>query len=280
MQYAKNLSEFGLKIRNRRQEMRLTQDQLASATGISKPYISNIETGRIVGPPTSEKLRNLEHALGLEENELCRQADWLKVPEALRASLVGNLDQIRVAGPAVPPATPHLDAVASYDSVRLINHTDEPPERFTPVSLKKIPLINRVAAGAPIEATDLDYPVNIADRDALIPDELVDGCFALRIDGDSMTPVYQPGDIVIFSGDRTPVDGDDCLVRLGDADNFSTTFKRIHFVDASGVKNKEGEFVFLEPLNSDHAPRIVRRIDLTGLYPALWKVSAVRRGCL
>lgn len=278
MQYAKNVSEFGLKIRNRRQELGLTQDQLASATGISKPYISNIETGRVVGPPTSEKLRKLEHALGLEENELCRQADWLKVPDTLRDRLVGNSDPFPIAGPAVPPSTPHLDAVASSDSVQWIDHTDESSERFTLVPLKKVPLINRVAAGSPIEATDLDYPVNIADRDTLIPDELIDGCFALRIDGDSMTPIYQPGDIVIFSGDRTPVDGDDCLVRLGDADNFSTTFKRIHFVDASGVKNKEGEFVFLEPLNADHAPRIVRRIDLTGLYPALWKISAVRRG--
>ncbi len=265
MQYAQNLSEFGLKIRNRRQEMSLTQDQLAAATGISKPYISNIETGRIVGPPTREKLRKLEHALGLEENELCRQADWLKVPDTLRDRLAGDSARIHIGNPAEPPSAP--------------DHNREVPERFTPVPLKKVPLINRVAAGAPIEATDLDYPVNIADRDALIPNELVDGCFALRIDGDSMTPVYQPGDIVIFSGDRTPVDGDDCLVRLGDADNFSTTFKRIHFVDASGVKAKDGEFVFLEPLNSDHAPRIVRRVDLTGLYPALWKVSAVCRGC-
>ncbi|MGC8559733.1 MAG: helix-turn-helix domain-containing protein [Phycisphaerae bacterium] len=277
MQYAKNLSEFGLKIRNHRQNRGLTQDQLASATGISKPYISNIETGRIVGPPTSEKLRKLEDALGLEENELCRQADWLKVPETLRDRLAGDSDDIHFGCPAGPPSTPDHDTATSYDSGQLVHYTGELPERFTPVPLKKVPLINRVAAGTPIEATDLDYPVNIADRDALIPNELVDGCFALRIDGDSMTPVYQPGDIVIFSGDRTPVDGDDCLVRLGDADNFSTTFKRIHFVDASGVKNKDGEFVFLEPLNSDYAPRIVRRVDLTGLYPALWKVSAVCR---
>ena len=271
MQYVQNIVDFGLKIRHLRKTLGLTQDQLAATTGISKPYISNIETGRIVGPPTSEKLRKLECALGLEVNELCRQADWLKIPETLRDRFVGDSDEIGIGGAGESRSTADDDAGISSGC------SSELPERFTPIPLKKVPLINRVAAGAPIEATDLDYPVNIADRDALIPNELVDGCFALRIDGDSMVPVYQPGDIVIFSGDRTPVDGDDCLVRLGDTDNFSTTFKRIHFVDASGIKNKDGEFLFLEPLNSDHAPRIVRRADLTGLYPALWKVSAVRR---
>jgi SOS-response transcriptional repressor LexA len=170
------------------------------------------------------------------------------------------------------PARPSPASNSVWDDA-----VDAAPERFTPIPLKKTLLINRVAAGAPTEATDLDYPVNVADDEILIPNELVDGCFALRIDGDSMLPVYQPGDIVIFSADRTPLDGDDCLVRLGDGDTFSTTFKRIHFVDASGAKQQGGEFLFLEPLNSAHTPRIVRREDLTGVYPALWKLSAVGR---
>jgi len=129
-----------------------------------------------------------------------------------------------------------------------------------------------------MESTDLDYPVNMADGDVLIPDELVDGCIALRIDGDSMMPSYQPADIVVFSADRTPLDDNDCLVRLGDSHNFSTTLKRIHFVDASGVKQQDGEYLFLEPLNSAHTPRIVRRATLTGIYPALWKISPAGHG--
>lgn len=274
----KNLIEFGQNIRRLRQQKGMTQDQLAAATEISKPYISNIETGRTVGPPTHAKLQKLETALGLPENDLCRQADWLKVPEAIKARLHHSISPSPSA--AARDTDTAFDAGGIAPAHVLPPGDDGPqlPERMMPVPLKKVPLINRVAAGSPVEATDLDYPVNIADRDTLIPDELVDGCFALRIEGDSMTPVYQPGDIVIFSADRTPVDGDDCLVRLGDADNFSTTFKRIHFVDAAGLKTKDGEFIFLEPLNADHAPRIVRRSDLTGLYPALWKVSSIRRG--
>jgi len=271
MMDASNLIEFGHKIRQLRKDKGYTQDQLAKEAGISKPYLSNIETGRTVGPPSHAKLQQLEVALGLPRGQLCQWADWQRVPESLRKQMGGLRESAAVTdnpNPDEPPTRPSLLSERSDD-------THDVPERFYPIALKKTLLINRVAAGTPMEATDLDYPANVADRDILIPDELVDGCFALRIDGDSMMPLYQPGDIVVFSADRTPLDGNDCLVRLGDGDNFSTTFKRIHFVDASGVKQKDGDYVFLEPLNSAHTPRIVRRDDLTGIYPALWKISPI-----
>lgn len=276
MENPSNLVEFGQKIRQLRQNRGYTQDQLADRAKISKPYLSNIETGRSVGPPSHAKLTLLEIALGLPEGDLCRAADWLRVPESMRKQVyIERATQGQHANETAPFDFP-CSAVAGGNSI-WGDAAGDVPERFTPIPLKKAPLINRVAAGAPTEATDLDYPVNVADGEVLIPNELVDGCFALRIDGDSMLPVYQPGDIVIFSADRTPLDGDDCLVRLGDGDNFATTFKRIHFVDASGVKQQGGEFLFLEPLNSAHMPRIVRREDLTGVFPAIWKVSAVGR---
>ncbi len=271
-----NLTGFGQKIRQLRQDRGYTQDQLAIAARLSKPYLSNIETGRIAGPPSHAKLQQLEVALGLKRGELCCLADWLRVPESLRLRMGAKADALGVLADHEIRSAGEVDMPVCADS-QGPEIADGQPERFHPIPLKKILLINRVAAGAPTEATDLDYPVNVADSQVLIPDELVDGCFALRIDGDSMLPVYQSGDVVIFSGDRTALDGDDCLVRLGDDNNFSTTFKRIHFVDASGVKQKDGDYVFLEPLNCAHTPRIVRRMDLTGLYPAVWKISAVGR---
>ena len=57
------LAELGRRIRLQRKKMNMTLDELAAATGISKPYLSNIETARLVGPPSSEKLSHIEKAL-------------------------------------------------------------------------------------------------------------------------------------------------------------------------------------------------------------------------
>lgn len=274
----KELSDFGQHLRAIRLGKGMTQDQLSASAEISKPYLSNIETGRIVGPPSDEKLHRLEVALNLRPGELQARADWLRVPLPMR-QLVKLVPTVRRTADGAVDLDATLADIsgnhASGDPDELADFLDDAPPAVVP--LHRVPLINRVAAGAPMEATDLDYPPNIADRDALVPGELVDGCFALRIDGDSMWPMYQPGDIVIFAGNQSPQSGDDCLVRLGAQENFSTTFKRIHFVDAQGVKQADGQYFFLEPLNSQHVPRIIPRDEITGIYPAIWRVSAVVR---
>src|SRR4051812_40348866 len=50
-----SLASFGAALRRRREGLGLTLDALARATGISKPYLSNIETARAPGPPSEEK---------------------------------------------------------------------------------------------------------------------------------------------------------------------------------------------------------------------------------
>ena len=46
-------------IRRRRKEKHMTQDQVCAKVGISKPYLSNIETGRAKNPPTDGVIRGL-----------------------------------------------------------------------------------------------------------------------------------------------------------------------------------------------------------------------------
>lgn len=81
---AMNLIEFGRKIRQLRKGNGYTQDELATIAGISKPYLSNIETGRLVGPPSHTKLQKLEIAFGPPAGDLCHLADWLRIPASLR----------------------------------------------------------------------------------------------------------------------------------------------------------------------------------------------------
>src|SRR5213080_3610188 len=81
------LEALGPKLRRQRRRLGLTLDELAGRTGISKPYLSLIETGRVPNPPSDEKLRRLEQTLGFPAGELISQAHLQRTPRDVRAVL-------------------------------------------------------------------------------------------------------------------------------------------------------------------------------------------------
>src|SRR6185312_15551160 len=81
------MEPLGPKIRRQRRRLGLTLDELAARTGISKPYLSLIETERVPNPPSDEKLRRLEHTLGFGTGELVSQAHLQRTPKDVRAML-------------------------------------------------------------------------------------------------------------------------------------------------------------------------------------------------
>ena len=99
------------------------------------------------------------------------------------------------------------------------------------VSTNSVPVINKVSAGYPKDFTDMSYPPRVADDYVGCPDVQDREAFAARVHGDSMTPKYREGDIVIFSPAAIPKTGDDCFVRFEDG---QTTFKRVFFETAEG----------------------------------------------
>src|SRR4249920_3063958 len=78
---------MGVKLRRKRLRLGLTLDELAGKTGISKPYLSLIETGRVPNPPSDEKLRRLEQTLGFGAGELITQAHLQRTPRDVRVVL-------------------------------------------------------------------------------------------------------------------------------------------------------------------------------------------------
>src|SRR5438132_3914175 len=83
----KLMESLGPKLRRKRLRLGLTLDELAGKTGISKPYLSLIETGRVMNPPSDEKLRRLEQALAFKAGELLTQAHLQRTPRDVRAVL-------------------------------------------------------------------------------------------------------------------------------------------------------------------------------------------------
>lgn len=285
------MEPLGPKIRRMRRRLGLTLDELAGRASISKPYLSLIETGRVPNPPSDEKLRRLEQVLGFKPGELVTQAHLQRTPSDVRAVL-----QRLIAGKEDTKALKHegtkeangggtatatLDASVpdafvsstinlddAYLSGVLQDLVDRHAGNIETVRSNAVPVINRVSAGYPKEFTDLAYPARVADEYVGCPDVRDNDAFAARVHGDSMTPKYREGDIVIFSPAAIPKDGDDCFVRFEDG---HTTFKRVFFESSDGGKG----VIRLQPRNEKYRPQTVPSENVSGLYKAVYRYQRV-----
>jgi repressor LexA len=223
-------------IRNKREELGLTLDEVGSRIGFSKPYLSTIETGRVNNPPSDELLRKLEAVLGFETGTLLYIAHMERMPADIKE---------------------HVETIETKYKKLL---GPQPPEKKPEITAGRlIPIINKVAAGYPADFNDLDYPVGIADEYIRCPDVHDPNAFAVRVVGDSMEPKFKEGDIIIFSPKAEVHSGDDCFVRF--ASPHETTFKRVFF--------EKDEVVRLQPRNDKYAPMMIEGTRISGMYRAI-----------
>jgi phage repressor protein C with HTH and peptisase S24 domain/DNA-binding XRE family transcriptional regulator len=277
---------LGPKLRRQRRRLGLTLDELAGRTNISKPYLSLIETGRVPNPPSDEKLRRLEQTLGFTPGELLSQAHLQRTPRDVRAMLGKLLKQSDEATKrrsdeekgskdsssaslrrSVAPSLPQNldDAYLSGVLQEFVEHSAGNVEQ---VATNAVPVVNKVSAGYPRDFTDLSYPRGVADDYIGCPDVHDKDAFAARVHGDSMTPKYREGDIVIFSPAAAPRNGDDCFIRFDDG---QTTFKRVFFE----ADEKGRSALRLQPRNEKYRAQIVASEQVTGVWKAMFKYQRV-----
>lgn len=250
---------LGKIIRKRRNELKLTLDEVSERIGYSKPYISTVETGKVRNPPGEEFLTSLEDLLGFERGELLYLAEMKKMPIQLR-------DQIENSFVENAKLRKLLSQLVSEDETGQIKeflkeqgYQAEPRQRNSLSGV--IPVINRVAAGYPAEFDDLSYPVGFADDYINCPGLNDPNAFAVRVVGDSMCPEYTEGDIVVFSPARNVNSGDDCFVRFKDP--FEATFKRVYYESCGRIR--------LQPRNMNYPPIFVEMDRINGVYKAVLK---------
>jgi repressor LexA len=259
---------MGDKIRKQRRRLGLTLDELAVRSSISKPYLSLIETGRVPNPPSDEKLQRLEQSLGFPQNELVARAHLHRTPKDVRAVLQQLLQQRKGQTGAGSDGVAPGDLDAAYFSGVLQELAESRSANVQQVAAGSVPIINKVSAGYPREFTDLSYPRGVADSYLTCPDLPDENAFAARVCGDSMSPKYHEGDVVVFSPALMPRSGDDCFIRFDDG---QTTFKRIFFEN-----DETGKAVLrLQPRNEKYRPQVLPTEKVTGLYKALYRFQRV-----
>jgi SOS-response transcriptional repressor LexA len=255
---------LGKLIRRRRESLGLTQDDVAGRAGISKPYLSNIETGRAKNPPTDAVLERLEHALALEPYQLMHAADLARTPPYVLNEFENRGMKIERYERALRTLLQRdeqtgLDAAdleSLIEQLSLEEHTPGPYESGM------VPIINRTAAGDPQEFTDLEYPPGVAEAYLRVPDFTDPQAFAIRVEGDSMQPAFREDDIVVFAPNRQARPGEDCFVRFGAGQG--TTFKRYYQDNAETIR--------LQPLNAAYPSKTYPVEEITGLYPAAFRI--------
>jgi len=252
---------LGQIIRERREQMELTLDEVSNRIGFSKPYLSTIETGKVKNPPSDDLLNKLEEVLEFEPGLLLHIAHLERMPSDIRekyeSAEAENLKWRQIVRNVIDKeVSPNkLGRLVSKKKLKMKH------EKASLAAGRLVPVINRVAAGYPRDFNDLDYPVGIADDYIRCPDVHDQNAFAVRVVGDSMEPKFKEGDIVIFSPAAEVHNGDDCFVRF--AMPHETTFKRVFFEKKDQIR--------LQPRNEKYSPTTVEGKRINGIYRAIIK---------
>ncbi len=260
---------LGQIVRSRREDLGLTQDQVAGQIGISKPYLSNIETGKAKNPPSDRVLKALEGGLQFPVGELTHMAHLERTPmdvrqehellEAQVQKLRGVVKQLLTTAPRDEGGEVNLEEISNTLKERL-----ELGQLPAGVS---VPVINKVSDGYPNRFTDPDYPRRIAQDYIRCPDLHDPQAFAIRVVGDSMEPRYHEADIVVFSPVLLPRSGDDCFIRF--EGSGATAFRRFYPDDEKTIR--------LQPLDSKYPSEMYQRDQIAAAYPGLFRIERLRQ---
>jgi len=217
---------FGDRLRSRREELNMSRAMLAEALGVSKSAIGNYETG--ISFPKEDVLLRLFDCLQIDPNYLYRDSfrTGSSVITHNERMLLEKYRSLSALGRETVRSM--VDALCSYRD----DLEQAKPEREKRV----IPLYRSPAAAgyaAPVFGEDFDY-LTVTDD---VPQAAE---FAVRIQGDSMSPWIKDGSVAYVN--RDPLVSGDVGIFCLDGDMLCKQYYR----DPLGI-------VYLFSLNRDRA---------------------------
>jgi phage repressor protein C with HTH and peptisase S24 domain len=235
--------DIGQRIHDLRYYRGITAKDLADKIGVSQSYISLLEHNK-----RRLNMVVLAKIAGVFDMTLGQFFADAEVPGA------GGADAAASAG---KPARSGVDLDRLYKSGQLHAMADS-SGNVGPVKMRLIPVVSRVAAGDPATFTDGEFPAGFAEEFVPAPADIDDiNAFALRIHGDSMSPRFRDGDIVICSPSRLPENGDAVVAKVrGD----ETTCKLFSFDQTN---------VTLSPMNPRYPAQIYEKSEVNWVYPVI-----------
>jgi repressor LexA len=250
---------LGQIIRNKREELNLTLDEVSNRVKFSKPYLSTIETGKVKNPPSDELLARLEQVLQFEPGLLLHIAHLERMPSDVRGVYESREAENQKLRQVLRKLLQKRGRTKEIKKLLAKNGVEAEDGRLSMAAGRLVPIINKVAAGYPTDFDDLEYPVGIADDYVRCPDLHDPNAFAVRVVGDSMEPRFHEGDIVVFSPALDVRNGDDCFIRF--TTPHETTFKRVFFERDNKLR--------LQPRNERYSPTVVEGNRVDGVYRAV-----------
>lgn len=197
-----NNASTGIRVRQTRKAVGLSQDKFAKTLGLSRSYISKVEDGKAaITKPTAIAI---ERKFGVRANWLLYGGTRMSIADKLlpgQTAAAGDVDdEIEfVVGNAVPA----IDL--PIPEVRFPVSFEKPPDGVRTAEYLAVPLVSDpIAAGAALIASDIveEYAwihrSQIGKRKNLV---------AVRVDGDSMRPILRDGDIVAIDRDDRHLPG-------------------------------------------------------------------------
>lgn len=124
---------------------------------------------------------------------------------------------------------------------------------------RAIPLLGLAQAGEHGYFDDAGFPAGVGWDEVALPDASGEGVYALEISGDSMIPLYRPGDRIIVAPGVEVRPGDRVVVR--------TTGGEVMAKELGRVTARRIELISANP---DYAPRLVDVGDVAWIARILW----------
>lgn len=181
-------------------------------------------------------IRARRKALGMTLETLSHAIEWD----------TGNLSRVERGSQTTPERIAKIAQALGCTVPDLYAGDGPNVEAVTPLGTRRLPIIGYVQAGLWTEATDA-YAMGAGSGSITTEIEnLGPNAFALRIKGDSNSPDFLEGDIVIIDPSVTPVPGDMVVAKNGGEE---ATFKKYRPRGRDELGNEVFELV---PLNDDY----------------------------
>lgn len=139
--------------------------------------------------------------------------------------------------------------------VSLIN----PKGKYGPQNVRSIPLLGLAKAGSEGFFDSAGFPAGTGWDHVKLPTVEDDQAFALEVTGDSMLPLYRPGDIIILSPNAQVRKGDRVVVKTRDGE-----------VMAKVLAKKSGKKIELQSVNPAYPPRAFEQHDIEWMHRIVW----------